>query len=205
MTGKFAIGAGTLIAAMLAGTGYFILSARSAGDFGECATSTVAGSTIGGPFELTRHDGVRVTDKDVIDGPTLVYFGYTYCPDVCPVDTGKMAEVTEILDARGITVKPVMITIDPERDTPEVMQDYMSWLHPRMVGLTGSLDDVTVAAKAYKAYFRRAGNEEDYLMDHSAFTYLMAPDHGLLDFFRREVPVEQMADTVACFAEKLET
>lgn len=166
----------------------------------ECAISGAAVGSIGGPFELTRHDGVRVTDKDVITDLTMVYFGYTFCPDICPVDTAKIAEVADILEKRGIPLTPVMITIDPKRDTVEVMQDYTSWLHPQMIGLTGSDDDIAKAAKAYKVFFRQSGHGDDYLMSHTSFTYLMAPEHGLLDFYNRDASAQDMADAAACFA-----
>lgn len=169
----------------------------------ECAISDAVVGSIDGPFELTRHDGVRVTDKDVITGLTMVYFGYTYCPDICPVDTAKIAEVTDILAERGVSLTPVMITIDPKRDTTEVMKDYVSWLHPQMIGLTGSAADIANAAKAYKVFFRQSGRGDDYLMSHTSFTYLMAPKRGLLDFYNRGVSAQDMADAAACFAKSM--
>lgn len=204
MIKSYALTAGIAVVALVGGSAYFVWDAKSADRFGACVESSVAGGDIGGPFELTRHDGVRVTDKDVITGLTLIYFGYTYCPDVCPVDTARLAEVTEILDARGIEVTPVMITIDPARDTPEVMADYVDWLHPRMIGLTGTEEEIRVVAKeTYRAYFAKAGTGEDYLMDHTAYTYLVAPEYGFLDFYRRDVSADALADHVACFAAKI--
>ena len=173
--------------------------------FAECRSSKIAGGgvTIGGPFELTNQDGVRVTDKDVIDRPALVYFGYTFCPDVCPYDTFRNAEATKILAERGFDVKPVMFTIDPARDTPETMKAFVGYLSDKMVGLTGTQEEITKAEKAYRVYAAKQGDGEDYLMDHSTSTYLMAPGYGFLEFFPRTMEEEEMADKVQCFVEKL--
>ncbi|MHA3914383.1 SCO family protein [Halovulum sp. GXIMD14793] len=161
-----------------------------------------SGADIGGPFSLTRHDGVAVTDKDVIDGLTLIYFGYTYCPDVCPVDTARNVEAIELAAEQGVTVKPVMITIDPARDTAEVMADYASWLHPTMVGLTGTDEQIADAVKAYRAYRQKTGEGDDYLMAHTNFSYLMHPDKGLLTFFKGDETPQKISDSAACFAKR---
>lgn len=168
----------------------------------QCGGSVIAGGTasIGGPFTLVDQTGRTVTDADVIDGPTLVYFGYTYCPDVCPVDTARNAEAVELLKDRGLDVTPVFITVDPARDTPEVLADYVSYLSDGMIGLTGTPDQIAVAAKAYKAFYRKGSEDLDYLMDHSTFTYLMDPT-GFIDVFRRDETAQQMADRVACYVD----
>ena len=106
--------------------------------FAQCRETTVGGADIGGPFELVDETGQTVTEKDVITGPTLVYFGYTFCPDICPTDNMRNAMAVEILDERGLDVKPVFISIDPERDTPERLTDFTDAFHDRMVGLTGT-------------------------------------------------------------------
>ncbi len=188
------------------GTTLFFAFRPAPGDqFAECRTTAVAGGSaaIGGPFELTDHTGLRVTDIDVIDGPTLVYFGYTFCPDVCPLDTYRNAEAVAVLEERGIDVKPVMITIDPARDTVESMAAFVEYLHEDMVGLTGTTEEIAAAIKTYRVYAAKNGEGENYLMDHSTWTYLMAPEHGFLEFFGRDVTPEDMADQVACFVDKL--
>jgi protein SCO1/2 len=188
------------------GTGLYIaLRPAPGGQFAKCRTTAVAGgsATIGGPFELTDHSGQRVTESDVIDGPTLVYFGYTFCPDVCPLDTYRNAEAVAVLEERGIDVKPVMITIDPERDDTESMAAFAEYMHEDMVGLTGTKEEIKAAIKAYRVYAAKNGEGDNYLMDHSTWTYLMAPDHGFLEFFSRDVTPEDMADQVACFVENL--
>lgn len=193
---------------VLSGLGTAMFSAlrpAPADQFAECRATKVAGGSaaIGGSFELTDHTGQRVTDADVIDGPTLMYFGYTFCPDVCPLDTYRNAEAVAVLEERGIKVKPVMVTIDPERDTPESMAAFVGYLHEDMVGLTGSPEGISAAIKAYRVYAAKNGDGENYLMDHSTWTYLMAPEHGFLEFFNRDITPEDMADQVACFVDKL--
>ncbi|MHA1128455.1 MAG: SCO family protein [Alphaproteobacteria bacterium] len=205
MSRIFAIFAALVVIVTLGIGLYFALSPQPEDQFAECRATAVAGGSaaIGGPFELTDHTGARVTDVDVIDRPSLVYFGYTYCPDVCPLDTYRNAEAVALLQERGVDVKPVMITIDPARDTPETMAAFVGYLHEDMVGLTGSDEEIAAAIKAYKVYAAKNGDGEDYLMDHSTSTYLMAPEHGFLEFFRRETTPEEMADSVACFVDKL--
>ena len=184
-----------LLSAMVAGTYAYTQLRPTPG----CSASTLSGAEIGGPFTLVSETGELVTEKDVIQQPTLIYFGFTFCPDVCPLDTARMAIVTDILDEQGLDVMPVFITIDPERDTPEVLADYTANLHPDMLGLTGSLDQVDAASKAYKTYYaKQETGDEWYLMDHSTFTYLMMPGTGLADFFRRDISPETMAERVAC-------
>jgi len=200
----------TLASVAIGGGAYYFSQQRLPDDiFAQCrSTSTVASARIGGPFELIDGAGATVTEADVIDGLTLVYFGYTFCPDVCPFDTARNAQAVEILEQGGTMVKPVMITIDPERDTPDVMRDFASYIHPRMVGLSGSLPQIKAAAKAYQVYFAKEAEPEDpeyYLMEHSTFTYLMHPDYGFLQFFGRAPRAEEIAETVACYADVIET
>ncbi len=170
--------------------------------FAACRTSRVAGGAgaIGGPFTLVDENGRTVTDKDVITKPSLIYFGYTFCPDVCPLDNARNAEATDILLKRGYDVQPVFISIDPERDTPEVVKEFTDMLHPRMIGLTGTPEQVKAASKAYRTYYRKQDSgDEYYLIDHSTHTYLVLPKYGFVEFFGRDVTPEEMADRTACF------
>lgn len=203
-----AVAAFAALVAVLGGLWWFILG-REAGDpFGPCRTSQVAGGTaaIGGPFELVSETGETVTDAEVLDEPSLIYFGYTFCPDVCPMDAARNAEAVELLAERGFDVQPVFITIDPERDTPEVLAEFTDYLHPDMLGLTGSAEQVRAASQAYRTYFaKREGDDPDYyLMDHSAFSYLVLPEHGFVEFFRgaQGLEAETLADRAACFLER---
>ena len=200
MTKLYAGVAAAAVAAFLGASAWYVVANRSADAFAECRQGQVAGGDIGGPFTLVNTTGQTVTDKDVITKPTLVYFGYTFCPDVCPLDMARNVEAVDKLDAQGLDVTPVFISIDPERDTPEALADYAYNMHPKLVALTGSPDQVKAASQAYKTFFKkRETGDEYYLMDHSTFTYLMLPGTGFVDFFRQEVTSDQMAESVACF------
>ena len=152
---------------------------------------------IGGPFNLVDQDGKAVTEADFKGRFMLVYFGYTFCPDVCPTSLSAMADALDMLGDKADKIVPVFITVDPERDTPEQMKMYVKYFHPRLVGLSGTVDQVAAAANAYKAYFARAseeGEEEDeYLMDHSSITYLMGPDGQFVSHFSHGVDGDEMA------------
>jgi protein SCO1/2 len=175
---------------------------RTDDTFAQCRQGQVAGGDIGGPFTLVNTQGQTVTDADALAKPALVYFGYTFCPDVCPFDVARNVEAVDLLEARGLDVTPVFISIDPERDSPQVLADYSANMHPKLVALTGSPEQVKAASLAYKTYFQKQPSDDEfYLMDHSTFTYLMLPGTGFVDFFRREITSEQMADSVACFVD----
>lgn len=156
----------------------------------EGAVGTVGGpmqGEIGGPFTLVDHNGNTVTDADFRGRFMLIYFGYTFCPDVCPTSTVMMAHALEELGEDKKKVVPIVITIDPERDRPEDMKDYVSHFHPRMVGLSGTLKQVAVAIKAYKVYatkvFEEGWGVDEYFVYHSDVTYFMGPDGKYLDHF----------------------
>ncbi len=191
--------------AVVAGAGLSVLiMSESGGDdqFAQCRATTVAGGAaeIGGPFTLVSETGETVTDADVITRPSLIYFGYTFCPDVCPLDTARNADAIDLLTEKGLDVQPVFISIDPERDTPDVVDDFTANLHEDMLGLTGSPEQVAAASQAYKTYYRKHDTgDEFYLVDHSTFSYLVLPEHGFVEFFRREMTAEQIADSTACF------
>lgn len=195
--------AGTALAGVLAFLGasaWYVLSNRVDDAFSECRQGQVAGGDIGGPFTLVNTQGQTVTDKDVLTKPSLVYFGYTFCPDVCPLDMSRNVEAVDLLAERGIEVTPVFVSIDPERDTSEVLAGYAENLHPSLIALTGSADQVRTASQAYKTFYQKQETgDEYYLVDHSTFTYLVLPEKGFVDFFRREVTSEQMSEAVACF------
>ncbi|SDW71257.1 SCO family protein [Litoreibacter albidus] len=192
-----------LVVAMLGGTAAYVMMNKGGDDkFASCSSSAVAGGDIGGPFELVSETGETVTNTDVITDPTLVYFGYTFCPDVCPLDAARNAEALDVLEERGINANALFITIDPERDSPEVVAEYTDVMHPRMLGLTGSPQQVKAASQAYKTYYKKqAGDPEYYLVDHSTFTYLVLPESGFVEFFRRDDSPEKIADAVACYAQ----
>jgi protein SCO1/2 len=195
--------AAALVAALLGTLLYFVLTGRAADRFAQCRASAVAGgaAAIGGPFTLVDHTGRTVTDADVLTRPSLIYFGYTFCPDVCPWDMARNVAATDILRAGGVEVTPVFISIDPGRDTPERLADWVEFLDGGVVALTGSEEQVRAASQAYRTYYKAHEDTGDglYLVDHSTFTYLTLPGHGFVEFFRRETTPEAMAETVGCF------
>ncbi|MEP5155170.1 SCO family protein [Planktotalea sp.] len=184
----------------------WLVTLRSGPDdqFAQCRVGQVAGGAeqIGGPFTLLDKTGAEVTDADVITEPTLIYFGYTFCPDVCPLDVTRNAEATDILQENGTSITPVFISIDPARDTPEVVGEFAYNHHERMVGLTGTPEQVKAASQAYRTYYKaHPAEDEYYLVDHSTFSYLVLPEHGFMEFFRRDTTSEKMAETIQCFVE----
>ena len=159
--------------------------------------SQAARVNIGGPFTLTDHTGKRVTEKDFQGQYMLVYFGYTFCPDVCPTSLSIMAEALDMLSEEELAkITPVFVTVDPERDTQEAMAAYVPHFHDKLVGLTGSVDEVKAAARAYKAYYAKVNVDDpdgNYLMDHSSITYLMGPDGQYVAHFNHGTEPDKMA------------
>lgn len=201
----YAIGAVAAIVGLVGAMWYYTRT-DAADAFAACRGSAVAGGAgqIGGPFELVDETGKTVTDRDVITGPTLIYFGYTFCPDVCPMDMARNVEAVEKLAAKGKVVKPVFITVDPVRDTPEQLADFTDYLSPTLLGLSGSAAQVKAASQAYRTYYKINPPEDPaepdyYLVDHSTFSYLMFPGKGLADFFRRDLSADQLAEKMSCF------
>jgi protein SCO1 len=200
MDKPLAIGGAALIAALIGGT-YVITQIRQPADaFAACRAGQVAGGDIGGPFTLVDETGATVIDTDVITQPSILYFGYTFCPDVCPLDNARNADAVDLLAAQGISATPIFITIDPARDTPQVMAEYTANFGDKMIGLTGSADQIAAASAAYRTYYaKQEGDPEFYLMDHSTFSYLVLPGLGFMDFFQREDTAQAVADRTACF------
>lgn len=202
MARLFARAALIALVSMIAAAVWVRFAGNTGDRFADCRASQIAGGagSVGGPFTLLDATGRTVTDKDVITQPSLIYFGYTFCPDVCPLDTVRNAEAVDILEERGIEVTPIFISVDPARDTPEVVGDFASNIHPRMIGLTGTEEQIRAASLAYKTYYSaQASEDENYLVDHSTFTYLVLPGVGFVDFFRRDDTPDQVAERVACF------
>ena len=183
-----------------------LLGLRDDDQFAQCRTTKIAGGagSIGGPFTLQNANGETVTDADVLTKPSLVYFGYTFCPDVCPLDTVRNADAVDLLADAGHQVTPVFISIDPKRDTPQVVGEFAANIHDRMIGLTGTPEQVKAASRAYRTYFKVNDDGSDYyLVDHSTFTYLTLPGYGFVEFFNRDTTPEDMAKQVSCFINKM--
>jgi protein SCO1/2 len=187
-----------LIAAILAGlvilgAGAFLAVAFREGPRGVAATPL--GSAIGGPFELVDQNGNTVTDADLKGKWSLIYFGYTHCPDACPTALNDISIALSELGPKRDAVRPVFITVDPERDTPEALKAYVTSFDAPILALTGSPEQVAKAAKAYRVYYAKhpeAGG--DYSMDHSSVIYVMDPDGRFTASFTHESAPEQIAE-----------
>ena len=161
-------------------------------------TMTTTTPAIGGPFTLVNQHGETVTDADFRGQYMLVYFGYTFCPDICPTSLNRDSEAIDLLGEQAEKIVPVFITVDPERDAVAHMKEYATFFHPRLVALTGTNDQVAGAAKAYRVYYAKVEEEgsdpDSYLMDHTAFTYLMGPDGLFLQHFSYDASADTVAD-----------
>lgn len=152
-------------------------------------------ASVGGPISLVDQTGKPVTEKDFAGKYALVFFGFTTCPDVCPTELAAMASALDQLGPKADRVVPIFITVDPERDTPPTVKDYVQLFSPRLVGLTGTPEQIAKAAKAFRVYYQKVEPEgsSTYLMDHSAFTYLMDPDWQIVDILPPQTSGEDMA------------
>ena len=153
------------------------------------------GIALGGAFSLQDHNGQRVTEGAFAGRLGLIYFGFTYCPDVCPTELGLMASALDLLGPDASRVLPVLITIDPARDTAAALADYVSRFHPALIGLTGTEEEIATSARAFRVYYRKIQppGASDYLMDHSSFIYLVGPDGKVRQLFRPNTPPETIA------------
>ncbi|HUK07074.1 MAG TPA: SCO family protein [Stellaceae bacterium] len=153
--------------------------------------------TIGGPFALTATAGSIVTERTYHGKIVLVYFGYTYCPDACPTTLNEIAGALRELGPLAERIQPLFITIDPQRDTPKVLAEYVQSFDPRIVGLTGTTSQIAAAAKAYGVYYapyKAEGVPDGYLMDHTAIVFVMDEDGRFVATFTQDTPAAQMAD-----------
>ncbi len=150
---------------------------------------------IGGPFSLTDHTGKRVTEKDFLGHPLLIFFGFTNCPDICPSGLQVMSAALDKLGEKGAKITPIFITLDAQRDTPEKLAGYVKSFHPRLVGLTGSETELAAAAKAYRVYAQKVSDDAtpgSYTYDHAAIIYLMSPDGTFVTHIPHTTNVEQV-------------
>jgi cytochrome oxidase Cu insertion factor (SCO1/SenC/PrrC family) len=189
----FAISAAVVVAfAVVGGATWFALAP---------AGRSMAGgeALVGGPFTLTDQHGAEVTDQDFAGRHMLIYFGYTYCPDFCPMSLSNMSQALDLLPPKQAEqVVPIFITVDPERDTVAQLAEYAPLFHPRLVALTGSPEATKAAAQAYRVYFAKAGDQDSdaYLMDHSTFIYLMGPDGRYVRHFAHNAAAEEIAAAI---------
>jgi protein SCO1/2 len=152
---------------------------------------------IGGPFALIDHTGKPCTDQDFRGKLLLIYFGYTFCPDVCPTDLQQIALAVDKLGSAGAAVQPLVITVDPERDSAAHLADYVSLFHPRLIGLTGSAEQIRHVALAYKVYYAKVpADGPHYVVDHSSFIYLVDETGKYIGFFPPGTSADRMVEII---------
>ena len=190
-------GACVAIAAALATVTVIVVQGRERAD--AIAEGTTTGQpAVGGPFQLVDQDG-RTVDQTLLDGKwSLVFFGFTYCPDYCPTTLTSLEATRQQLGADADDLQIVFVSIDPERDTPQALKDYLSsdGFPPGVIGLTGTPEQVAAAAKVYRAYFQKVGDGEDYTMNHSLTVYLMGPDGQFRSALGHDLGPERSAQLI---------
>jgi|GEM_PF-665382 len=170
-------------------------------DGGSRPDPTATLGTVGGPFTMLDQNGTTVTEKNFAGKYMIVFFGFTFCPDICPTELQTATNALSMLStAQARKVQVVFVTVDPARDTPAVLKDYLNQFGDNLVGLTGSVDQVAAITKAYKVYYNRATPDhashdeaDDYMMDHSSFLYLMGPDGKFIKVFPAGTTVDTLA------------
>lgn len=151
-------------------------------------------SSIGGPFTLVNQDGATVTERDFAGKPYLMFFGFTHCPDVCPTTLQQISDVLAALGPKADTLKVAFVSVDPERDTPDSLKTYLSSFDPRIVGLTGSPEQVAAAVKTFRAYAKKVPSQGgDYTMEHTALVYLMDARNGFVGAVNLNRPAAETA------------
>ena len=181
---------GLLLAILLVGAGAFLWLSGKAGN---------GPISIGGPFTLEDGNGKPVTDQTYRGKYMLVYFGYTFCPDVCPTTLNAVADAMVKLGPAASSIQPLFITLDPKRDTPSVVKQYVAAFGPSIAGLTGTPEEIATVAKEYRVYYaehRTGSGPNDYSMDHSSVLYLMDPKGGFVSPVRADLSGEEMAQSL---------
>jgi protein SCO1/2 len=181
-----------LLAAAVAGGTLWHLGDLQSGQGTQTISETPV--SIGGPFQLTDQNGMPKSDADFRGKYMLLFFGYTYCPDVCPTTLAVMSAALDRMGQRADRIVPVFVTVDPKRDTPQAIKTYLSAFGPRWVGLTGTPEQIAEVAKEYRVYYRVNGADgENYTVDHSGVVYLMKPDGSYLANYSLSNSPDQMA------------
>jgi|ERR1700722_4765534 protein SCO1/2 len=176
---------GLVVAVLIMGTGTFVWLSGGG-----------SASLVGGPFTLEDSAGKPVSDRDFRGKYMLVYFGYTFCPDVCPTTLNEVADALDHLGTKANDLQPIFITVDPKRDTPAVVKQYTAAFSPKLIGLTGTPEQIAAVAKAYRVYYaehRTGPGPNDYSMDHSSILYLMGPDGKFIAPVRADESGKDMA------------
>ncbi|EGC28631.1 hypothetical protein DICPUDRAFT_159915 [Dictyostelium purpureum] len=200
MSGNRTITWGSLLVALLSGTCgwlyYDHLMTKKRQRQNEI--KTYGTSSVGGPFVLIDENGKPFTDLDLRGKYGLLYFGFTFCPDVCPAELSKMSRVVKNLENNGLgdSIVPVFITIDPWRDTVEQVKQYIEEFHPKFKGLTGTPEQITKLAKAYRVFMSKSGKGDDYLVDHTIIVYLVGPNGKFIEFYNVNQDSDQVTNKI---------
>lgn len=193
------------IVIIAAGLGFRAFTAKQTSPGGPIASVTTKGvttgtPTIGGAYTLVNQNGETVTEKTYQGKHVLIFFGYTFCPDVCPNTLTTFSTVMDLLGNDAAKVQPIFVTVDPERDTPENLKSYLTHFHKSFAGLTGSVAQIEAAIKVFRIYAAKSQQDEkdpdDYLMDHSSVSYLLGPDGKFMTFFSYGIEAEAIATKI---------
>ncbi|XP_068245115.1 protein SCO1 homolog, mitochondrial [Palaemon carinicauda] len=165
-------------------------------------------ANIGGRFDLIDHNGIPKKSEDFHGQWCLLYFGFTHCPDVCPDELEKMAKVVDTIDGMENVpnIQPLFITVDPMRDSQELIKEYLKEFHPKMLGMTGSVEKIGEACRAYRVYFSAGprDDDDDYIVDHTIIIYLINPDGDFVDYYGQNKTAEQVTASISINMKKYE-
>ncbi len=186
-----------IVAGVLIGE-WFYLQAKSEPPAIEAEPGlSVQAAALGGPFSLTDHAGAQVSEQAFRGRYLVMVFGYTFCPDVCPTTLSAVAEAMDLLGPTAEKVQPLFVSVDPERDTPAVMADYVAAFHPRMIGLTGSPAQIKEIAQSYRVYYSKVETGDGfYPLDHSAYIYVLGPDGAILTYLKHDATPQLIATAI---------
>lgn len=161
---------------------------------------------LGGDFDLVDHDGKPRCNKDFLGQWILIYFGFTHCPDICPEELEKMGSVVDTIcrNKQVPELQPVFISIDPERDSPDAVKNYLKDFHPNLIGLTGSRDQIETASRAFRVYYSEGpkDSDEDYIVDHTVIMYLLSPDGEFCEYFGQNKSAGEIASGITALMAK---
>jgi len=192
-----------VIGAVLVGEWLWLTAGRDRPSAEVASAAPAQAAVPGGGFSLIDHKGEPSSAASFPGKHLVLVFGYTFCPDVCPTTLASLAAALDLLGEREAALQPLFVTIDPERDTPEVLADYVAAFHPRLVGLTGSPEQIRKVARDYRVYYAKVGTDDaDYLVDHSAYIYLIGPDGRTLTYLKHDETPEALAAALGGFLDR---